>query len=172
MEKERVVLEVRLAEIERTLVLLATEVGSLDVLAGMLELRRHAEVARGIPERAFTLLRLVQKTPRSPATDAVPHEPAQAAAPHAAAPPRHGPPVAQVAPARYVLPAVAALVTGYSVNAITRMIDERVWVEGAEWVKAPDGHCLIDLEGYEKWAAAGWALRAATPSITIAFKEP
>ena len=70
MEMDQLVLELRLAEIERTLVLLATEVGSLDVLADMLELRRHAERAKGVPERAFTLLKLVQKAPRPPA----PHE--------------------------------------------------------------------------------------------------
>ena len=64
MELDRLVLELRLAEIERTLVLLAGEIGSLDVLADMLELRRHAERAKGVPERAFTLLKLVQKTPR------------------------------------------------------------------------------------------------------------
>lgn len=46
MDKDRLVLEVRLAEIERALVLLAGECGSLDVLADMLELRRHAESRR------------------------------------------------------------------------------------------------------------------------------
>ena len=64
MDMDQLVLELRLAEIERTLVLLAAEVGSLDVLADMLELRRHAERSRGVPERAFTLLKLVQKAPR------------------------------------------------------------------------------------------------------------
>ncbi len=64
MDTDQLVLELRLAEIERTLVLLAAEVGSLDVLADMLELRRHAERAKGVPERAFTLLKLVQRTPR------------------------------------------------------------------------------------------------------------
>ena len=64
MDTDQLVLELRLAEIERTLVLLAADVGSLDVLADMLELRRHAERARGVPERAFTLLKLVQRTPR------------------------------------------------------------------------------------------------------------
>ncbi len=66
MDMDQLVLELRLAEIERTLVLLAGEVGSLDVLADMLELRRHAELARGVPEGAFTLLRAVQKAPRAP----------------------------------------------------------------------------------------------------------
>jgi len=63
----------------------------------------------------------------------------------------------QVAPARYVLPEIAALATGYTVKAQMRKIDEGVWVEGAEWVKAPDGRRLIDLRGYERWAAAGRA---------------
>lgn len=64
MDTDRLVLELRIAEIERTLVLLAAEVGSLDVLADMLELRRHAELAKGVPKRAFSLLKLVQRTPR------------------------------------------------------------------------------------------------------------
>ena len=77
MEIDRLVLELRLAEIERTLVLLAGEIGSLDVLADMLELRRHAERAnaKGVPERAFTLLKLVQKAPRPSAPAPLPpHE--------------------------------------------------------------------------------------------------
>ena len=71
MDTDQLVLELRLAEIERTLVLLAAEVGSLDVLADMLELRRHAERAKGVPERAFTLLKLVQRTPRPTGTGSI-----------------------------------------------------------------------------------------------------
>lgn len=64
---------------------------------------------------------------------------------------------AQVVPARYVLPELAEAATGYTVKAMMRKIDEGVWVEGAEWIKAPDGRRLIDLRGYERWAAAGRA---------------
>jgi hypothetical protein len=63
--------------------------------------------------------------------------------------------VVQIAAARYVLPEIAALATGYTVKAMMRKIETGVWVEGAEWVKAPDGRRLIDLRGYERWAAAG-----------------
>lgn len=58
-----------------------------------------------------------------------------------------------VVPARYVLPKVAYAATGYTVKAQMHKIEEGVWVEGAEWVKAPDGRRRIDLRGYERWAA-------------------
>jgi hypothetical protein len=45
----------------------------------------------------------------------------------------------------------AALLTGYSEKAINQKIDKLVWMEGHQWHKAPDGHRLIDLQGYEKW---------------------
>jgi len=54
-------------------------------------------------------------------------------------------------PARYVLIPVASIVTGYSVKAIEKKIDDGVWAEGKEWRRAPDGRRLIDLEGYKKW---------------------
>ena len=153
MDKDQLVLELRLAEIERTLVMLATEIGSIDVLADMLELRRHAEVDKGVPARAFTLLKLVQKSPRPAGPSSWGELPAETAPP--AAPPDGQPAAAApvVAAARYVLLEVAQAATGYSVEAMRRKIDEGSWVEGAEWVTAPDGRTLIDLRGYEKWAA-------------------
>jgi hypothetical protein len=56
-----------------------------------------------------------------------------------------------VAPTRYVLLALAALVTGYSVKAMERKIERGDWVEGKVWRRAPDGRILIDLIGYQKW---------------------
>ncbi len=54
-------------------------------------------------------------------------------------------------PARYVLISVASIVTGYSVKAIEKKIEEGVWLEGKEWRRAPDGRIVVDLEGYSKW---------------------
>lgn len=54
-------------------------------------------------------------------------------------------------PTRYVLLALAALVTGYSVKAMERKIERGDWVEGKVWRRAPDGRILIDLLGYQKW---------------------
>ena len=56
-----------------------------------------------------------------------------------------------LAPARYVLLAVANLITGYSVKAMERKIERGDWVEGKVWRRAPDGRILVDLIGYQKW---------------------
>ena len=42
--------------------------------------------------------------------------------------------------------------TGYSPKAVARKIEDGVWVEGREYVRAPDGRRLIDMEGFNKWA--------------------
>lgn len=42
--------------------------------------------------------------------------------------------------------------TGYSEKAVARKIEDGVWVEGREYVRAPDGRRLIDTEAYEAWA--------------------
>lgn len=57
-----------------------------------------------------------------------------------------------VAPARYVLLPLANTVTGYTVKAMERKIERGDWIEGKVWRRAPDGHILIDLVGYENWA--------------------
>lgn len=42
--------------------------------------------------------------------------------------------------------------TGYTDEAVRGKIKRGSWLEGVVWRKAPDGHILIDLEGYNKWA--------------------
>ena len=56
-----------------------------------------------------------------------------------------------VAPARYVLLPVANAITGYSVKAMERKIERGDWPEGKLWTRAPDGHILIDMMGYQRW---------------------
>lgn len=57
-----------------------------------------------------------------------------------------------VAPAKYVkLPLFEAL-TGYTEKAIRRKIEEGIWIEGKQYVRAPDGHILVSMEGYYRWA--------------------
>lgn len=58
-----------------------------------------------------------------------------------------------VAPAPFVTIPLAAAITGYSVKAIRRKIEDGKWVQGREYVKAPDGHVLIAMKGYSQWAA-------------------
>ena len=56
-----------------------------------------------------------------------------------------------VLPARYVLLPLANALTGYSVKAMERKIERGDWQEGKLWKRAPDGHILIDMAGYQKW---------------------
>lgn len=60
-----------------------------------------------------------------------------------------------LAPARYVTIELAAILTGYSVDAINRKIDAGVWIEGREWKRAPDGRRLVDMVGYAAWVESG-----------------
>lgn len=56
---------------------------------------------------------------------------------------------------RFVLIKKFSELTGYTEKAVRRKIEEGVWLERQQWVKAPDGHVLIDMEGYEAWAQQG-----------------
>ena len=55
----------------------------------------------------------------------------------------------------YVTIPVAAAMTGYSAKAIRRKIESGVWLEGREFRRAPDGHVLISVKGYESWVERG-----------------
>jgi hypothetical protein len=54
-------------------------------------------------------------------------------------------------PTRYVLLPLANLITGYSVKAMERKIERGDWQEGKVWRRAPGGHIMIDIVGYQKW---------------------
>jgi hypothetical protein len=41
--------------------------------------------------------------------------------------------------------------SGYTKEAIRSKIKRGQWLEGREWIKAPDGRNLISVEGYERW---------------------
>ena len=55
-----------------------------------------------------------------------------------------------VAPSRYVRIPLAATVTGLSVKAIERKIEDGTWIEGREY-KRKGREIYVDLKGYEKW---------------------
>lgn len=57
----------------------------------------------------------------------------------------------------YVTIPMAAAMTGYSAKAIRRKIEVGVWLEGREFRRAPDGHVLISVKGYELWVERGRA---------------
>lgn len=53
--------------------------------------------------------------------------------------------------ARYVTIGRFESLTGYTASAIRQKMSAGVWVEGREYVRAPDNRVLVDLEGYERW---------------------
>lgn len=52
---------------------------------------------------------------------------------------------------RYVRLPVFEQISGYTQKAVRRKIENGVWLEGREYRRAPDGHIIIDLKGYEQW---------------------
>ena len=64
---------------------------------------------------------------------------------------RDRPPAAVLMPARYVRVHLFEALTGYSAKAVERKIASGTWMEGRECKRAPDGHVLIDMKGYEQW---------------------
>ncbi|WP_375214275.1 excisionase [Aquabacterium sp.] len=55
-----------------------------------------------------------------------------------------------VAAARYVRIALAAAITGLSVEAIEQKIKGGVWLEGQQYVRK-GREIYIDMRGFEKW---------------------
>ncbi|KOO70084.1 excisionase [Stenotrophomonas maltophilia] len=64
---------------------------------------------------------------------------------------------ANLRPVRYVTLKQFEALTGYTVDATNSKIKRGDWLEGAVFIKAPDGRNLIDLEGYEEWVVQGKA---------------
>lgn len=64
-------------------------------------------------------------------------------------------------PAPYVLIEKFVELTGYSRRAVELKIARGQWIEGREWVKAPDGHRMISLRGYAQWVEQGHQKKAA-----------
>ena len=57
--------------------------------------------------------------------------------------------------ASYVTVALFANLSGYTPKAIRRRIERKIWLEGREYRKAPDGHVLVSLKGYQQWVERG-----------------
>ena len=56
---------------------------------------------------------------------------------------------------RYVTIKVYSAISGFTVKAIQRKIENGVWVERREFVRAPAGHIFIDREGVQQWLTRG-----------------
>lgn len=63
-------------------------------------------------------------------------------------------------PPRFVTIEKFQELTGYTPDATRSKIKRGDWLEGAVYIKAPDGRCLIDIEGYEWWVINGAAVSA------------
>jgi hypothetical protein len=59
---------------------------------------------------------------------------------------------------RYVLVAKFCAESGYTEKAVRRKIEDGVWVENQQFRRAPDGHIMVDLEGYARWVEGQLAL--------------
>ena len=57
-----------------------------------------------------------------------------------------------IALARFVRVPVFVAATGYTEKAVERKIESGAWRQGHEYRIAPDGHVLVDMKGYERWA--------------------
>lgn len=62
----------------------------------------------------------------------------------------------QVVSARFVTIEMASVLTGLTEGAIRMKISRGVWLEERQYVRR-DGRVLIDMQGYERWAATGQA---------------
>lgn len=69
-----------------------------------------------------------------------------------------------VAHARYVSLRLASQLTGFTVKALQRKIEEGKWIEGLEYRRDPDGRIHVDMRGMEQWVESGRKTRARRPS--------
>lgn len=76
-------------------------------------------------------------------------------------------PLVQVVPARFVRLELGYLITGYTTKAMYRKIEQGVWQEAQEWVRAPDGHILLDRFGYERWAVSNYSARRSSRRSSV-----
>ena len=58
---------------------------------------------------------------------------------------------------RYVTIRKFCELTGYTEKAVRATIHKGDWLQNRVWRKAPDGHVLISLEGFELWVETGMA---------------
>ena len=42
---------------------------------------------------------------------------------------------------------------GYTEKAVERKIEDGIWRLNKEYIRASDGHIMIDVEGVQRWAA-------------------
>ena len=63
-----------------------------------------------------------------------------------------------------------ATLSGYTAGAIRAKVKEGVWVEGKEYIRAPDKRVLVSVGGFEAWAEKQ-NTKTSGPSLTVASKS-
>lgn len=53
---------------------------------------------------------------------------------------------------KYITLQAFSIRSGYSAGAVRQKINRGEWIDGKQYVKAPDGRILINIEEFEKWA--------------------
>lgn len=57
---------------------------------------------------------------------------------------------------KWIKPSAYAKMTDYTVDAIDSKRRNGVWLEGKQWIKAPDGKILVNWRECDKWIEQGW----------------
>ncbi|AXY83348.1 hypothetical protein [Acidovorax phage ACPWH] len=52
--------------------------------------------------------------------------------------------------------------TGYTEKAVRHKMTDGTWVEGREFVKAPDGRLMVDTDKFDEWARSADKLGVST----------
>lgn len=62
-----------------------------------------------------------------------------------------------------------ALLSGYTAGAIRAKVKEGVWVEGEEYIRAPDNRVLVSVGGFEQWAKQ--STKTSEQPLTVASRS-
>lgn len=54
-------------------------------------------------------------------------------------------------PVKWVLIPLFCSFTGYTRKAVERKIEDGKWIEGIHYMRAPDGHILMNVQAYNTW---------------------
>ncbi len=68
---------------------------------------------------------------------------------------------------RYVTIKKFEELTGYTAKAVQSKMARGDWLRDREYLKAPDGRILMDLQGFERWAEGS----APMPADHVAFER-
>ena len=62
-----------------------------------------------------------------------------------------------------------ATLSGYTAGAIRAKVKEGVWIEGQEYIRAPDKRVLVSVGGFEEWVKQ--STKTSEQSLKVAYKS-